>query len=145
MHGMERPSRGSQAHTCIARSGHVVAFPPPASFFSFCSPCALSVWLRFLSHDLQVHPTIGLRCNSIVVLNGTGPAGADQMVAAYEYCNNGARQLVQYTFATAARGLDVSAVNVEAKNNPSLEENTFTSLAVSQSQPNRCVAMTYGG
>lgn len=103
------------------------------------------VSLRFLTRDLQVHPSIGLRCNSIQVLHGTGPAGADQLLAAYEYCNNGARQLVQYTLDTAARGLDVSAVNVEAKNNPPLDENTFTSLAVSQAHPNRCVAMTYGG
>lgn len=94
----------------------------------------------FLQNDIRVPSSIGLRCNAVEAWRDE--AGRDHLVAAYEYCANGARQLVHYIFGSTSAS--ESATNVESKHQPPSDENTFTDLVVS---PDRrlVLAMTYGG
>jgi hypothetical protein len=95
---------------------------------------------QLLKHDLRVAAEIGLRCNGVQVLpKADTKSGGDQLLIAYEYCSTGARQMVLYTFDGA---VDVSATQIEAKNMPSNDENTFTSVVVSARHPQKAVAMT---
>jgi len=99
---------------------------------------------ELLQSDIRVSPAVGLRCNAIRVLPAGAAGSGETLLAALEFCSNGARQLQSFRFDAAGQR-DVAATPVENKHTPPLDENTFTGLAVAPAHPDRALAMTYGG
>ena len=83
-------------------------------------------------------PDVGLRCNSIALLN-PGQGKDSQLAAAYEFCSTGDRMIRLHNITSTA---STTAI-IEPQNTPSSSENTYTGLVAYGSG---CVfGLTYGG
>ena len=86
-------------------------------------------------------PDVGLRCNSLSLLNPASPGAVSDLVAAYEFCTSGERLALLHSI-DAAQTKSSSAV-VEARHLPPADENTYTSVTAYAG--GSFLALTYGG
>jgi len=93
---------------------------------------------QLLQDGPKVDPRVGLRCNSIALLN-PGQGRDSQLVAAYEFCASGDRMIRLHTITPTS----ATTALIEPQNTPHSSENTYTALVAYGSG---CVfGLTYGG
>ena len=96
----------------------------------------------------SIDPDVGLRCNSITLLNPTSPSSLSslpppsQLVAAYEACATGYRWLTLHTLPSYPTPPSPSSP-IEPQHLPPTDENTYTGMVTSGES--ELMALTYGG